>query len=51
MADFVKNGHFLGSGMTLLTKRTNKTGSQVILQSKKLPFFKKSDIKNSNPYF
>ena len=51
MADFVKNGHFLGSEMTLLSKRTNKTRSQVIPDPKKWPFFTKSAIKNSNPNF
>ena len=42
MANFVKNGHFLGSRMTLFTKRTNKTRSQVIPEPKKWPVFKKS---------
>ena len=67
MANFVKNGHFfwvrndLRSGLvcsfskqshlTMLTKRTNKTRSQVIPDPKKWPFFTKSAIKNSNSYF
>ena len=51
MADFVKNGHFLGSRMTLFSKSTNKTHSQVIPDPQKWPFFTKSAIKNSNFYF
>jgi hypothetical protein len=51
MANFVKNCHFLWSGMTLLNKKTNKTRSQVIPDPKKWPFFKKWAIKNSKPYF
>ena len=65
-ANFVKNGHFLvrndlrsglvcsfskNSKMTLLTKRTNKTRSQVIPDPKKSPFSTKSAIKNPNHYF
>ena len=37
--------------MTRLTKRTNKTWSQVIPDPKKWPLFTKSAIKNSNSYF
>ena len=49
MADFVKNTYH--SKMPLLTKRTNKTRSQVIPDPKKWLFFTKLAINNSDSYF
>ena len=41
MADFVKNGHFLGSGMTCDRVLFVLLESRVISDPKKWPFFKK----------
>ena len=51
MTHFVKNGHFLGSGMTLLSKRTNKTRSQVIPDPKKMAIFDKIGHRKFKFYF
>ena len=49
MADLVKNGHFLGSGMTYDRVLFVLLESRVISDPKKWPFFTKSALKNSNP--
>ena len=46
VCSFSKQSH-----LTVLTKRTNKTWSQVIPDPKKWPFFTKLAVKNSNSYF
>ena len=51
MANFVKNGHFLGSRMTLLTKRTNKNALRLFLNQKNVRFFFKLAIKNQIGFF
>ena len=46
VCSFSKQSH-----LTVLTKKTNKTQSQVIPDPKKWPFFTKSAITKSNSYF